>query len=136
MKYQKLNADSSNHGPDTDTDESNPRMFEVVEISSKINPINSDGVEGNNQLIFKVINGEKIYEVNELSSTSRITQLKNVIHAISNVPNHRQRLIYKGKALKPDDKTLGHFSVVTGSSVHLFPLPEIKHPTNGIFHDA
>lgn len=57
------------------------------------------------------------------SKTCKISELKTIIESISEVPTTQQRLIFKGRSVQPDDKTIDSFNIVDGSVIHLFPIP-------------
>jgi len=62
--------------------------------------------------------------MNNIQQDSTILQLKESIAVITTIVPIRQRLIFSGKQLKPDDKTISSFKIIDNSSIHLFPLPE------------
>ena len=75
-------------------------------------------------LTLKVLNKEQAHQIaGGLTLQSTILQLKLEIERVIEVPIAQQRLIYAGKSLKPDDKTLASFKVENNSTIHLFPLP-------------
>lgn len=57
------------------------------------------------------------------NKTCKISELKIIIESISEVPPSQQRLIFKGRLVQPDDKTIDSFSIVDNSVIHLFPIP-------------
>jgi Ubiquitin family len=71
----------------------------------------------------KVLFKEKSIPVEGLSTDSTIAQLKSAVENVTEVSASDQRLIFAGRPLKPDDKTLSSFKIVDGSSIHLFPIP-------------
>jgi hypothetical protein len=71
----------------------------------------------------KVLLKEKVYEVGSLNNGTKVSDFKAAVESITSVPASQQRLIFAGKQLKPDVKTLGDFKVTPGGSIHLFPLP-------------
>lgn len=81
--------------------------------------------ENTNGFRIKVLYKERTYELNDLTPTTTIMELKRRIEAITEVPVLRQRLIATGKPLKPDEKTLEFFKIIENTSVHLFPIPEV-----------
>jgi len=58
--------------------------------------------------------------------------LKLTIESTTAVPVEKQRLIYGGKQLTDNEKTLTFFKIVNGASIHLFPkvdlAPQAAHP--------
>lgn len=71
----------------------------------------------------KVLLKESSHTVSHLLPSSTVLELKNAIDAKFEVPPARQRLIYAGKQLKPDDKQLSFFKIPDNASVHVFPIP-------------
>lgn len=80
--------------------------------------------------IIKILFKEKSYEILSLCSTSTVSELKAAVEAKTNVAVSSQRLIFAGKALRPDDKTLESFKVISNSSIHLFPTPIVATTVN------
>lgn len=71
----------------------------------------------------KVLNKEATIEINDISKNATILGLKEIIFEKCDVPIDRQRLIFNGRPLKPDEKCLDELKVISGSCVHLFPIP-------------
>lgn len=71
----------------------------------------------------KIFYKEKTYVIESgiLSSSSTIGELKCKCESMCGVSVHLIRLIYGGRMLNPDDKTLGGFGLPNGAVVHLFP---------------
>ena len=61
-----------------------------------------------------------------LTDHTTVGQLKAEVEKLTNVTIHCQRLIYCGKPLKLDDKTMKSCNITPKSSIHLFPIPIIK----------
>jgi hypothetical protein len=79
---------------------------------------------GPTPFVVKVLHKEKSTTVSDgLSAQSTVLDLKLAIDSQLEVPVGSQRLIFAGRPLKPDDKTLASFKVDSGATVHLFPLP-------------
>ena len=74
-----------------------------------------------------------------ISTLSTVAALKAAIASKLEIPPQRQRLIFRGKSLKPDESILSIFKIDQGACIHLFPLPEDMvldvtraQPTTGI----
>lgn len=76
-----------------------------------------------NDFNIKVLLKESSHIFSNLHPGSTVLELKNAIEAKFEVPPARQRLIFAGKQLKPDDKQLSFFKVTNNASIHLFPIP-------------
>lgn len=70
----------------------------------------------------RVLKEEQSKEVT-LSPESTVNQLKTKIESAYGVPISHQRLVFKGKPLKPNEATLASFRVADGAAIHLFPVP-------------
>ena len=79
--------------------------------------------EPNTDFNIKVLLKESSHIFSSLKPTSTVLELKNAIESKFEVPPARQRLIYAGKQLKPDDKQLSFFKISNNASIHLFPIP-------------
>jgi hypothetical protein len=75
--------------------------------------------------VFKVtvLNKEKSYEISSLTNNTTISELKILIASITGVDVLQQRLIYSGKRLDSDNKTLNDYKITKTSVIHLFPIP-------------
>ena len=75
----------------------------------------------------RVLFKERVFIIQDdrLSADSTISDLKIAIQGACSIPSSQQRLIFSGRMLKPDDKKLNHFQITCGSSIHLFPIPEV-----------
>jgi len=94
--------------------------IESIELSQSVeNPLRR-GEEFTIRVLFK----EKTHEIHHLTPNSTITQLKNASTAVTDVPFLRQRLIFAGRPLRPDDATLSSLGLCHNAAVHLFPIPE------------
>ncbi len=78
----------------------------------------------NNGITIKVHCKEQQHEIKITTLQITILQFKEQLVSIVNIPIIRQRLIFNGKLLQPNDKYLSDFNVTHLSSIHLFPLPE------------
>jgi hypothetical protein len=63
-----------------------------------------------------------------------VLDLKDAIHIITEIPPVQQRLLFAGKRLAPDNRTLSFFKVSVQSPIHLFPtlVPQVSSNQNGI----
>ena len=68
----------------------------------------------------KVLRGNSISA--SISEDSTVEQLKNILVEESKIPVESQRLIYKGKVLKPDTQLLSHWNIEDGDAVHLIKM--------------
>ena len=71
-----------------------------------------------------VLYKEKIFDISKISSSATVASLKIRVSAVCEVSATRQRLVFSGKPLRPDSKTLESFHITSNSCIHLFPLPE------------
>lgn len=76
-----------------------------------------------NAFKLRVLNKEAVIEIFTLTGSSTILHLKQEIMKQTNVDVDAQRLIFSGKALRPDESTLASFNIGPDSTVHLFPKP-------------
>jgi hypothetical protein len=140
-RYQRVREvdNPSQHGEETVQ-----HAIELVEATpeedvSVINPLANQSSSSNRRknedsgpkFSVKVLLKESQFEVTNMTAETTIGEFKNAISQQCDIIPDRQRLIFAGKQLKPDDKTLSFFKVVSNSSVHLFPLPaqHIRVPT-------
>ena len=79
------------------------------------------------QFTLRILFKEQVHVIqnDELDVNSTIASLKRSIQTVCSISPNQQRLIFSGRLLKPDDKQLSHFKITSGSSIHLFPIPEI-----------
>jgi hypothetical protein len=75
------------------------------------------------QFTLKILHRETTSQISGLTELSTVAQLKHEIEMVTQTPAAQQRLIFSGRPLRPDDKTLKSFNITNGSSIHLFPLP-------------
>lgn len=69
----------------------------------------------------KVLNKESSVDITGLVPSSTVSDLKEVVQKEHRVDAHLQRLIFNGKPLAPDEKTLIYFGIKDQSVIHLFP---------------
>ena len=98
--------------------EQNPDVECGIELESK-----NSTTTNNDNITIKVLIKETTIEISNISKNDTIKQLKERIHTDTQILPHLQRLIYGGKPLKPDDKSLAFFKIDDNSSIHLFPIP-------------
>eukprot|EP00112_Aurelia_sp_Birch-Aquarium-sp1_P007500 Seg1817.15 transcript_id=Seg1817.15/GoldUCD/mRNA.D3Y31 product="Ubiquitin-like protein 4A" protein_id=Seg1817.15/GoldUCD/D3Y31 len=70
-------------------------------------------------LIIKVLNGNEEFNINLLENSSKILELKELIHKQRGVLVSEQRLLFKGRALTDEGKTLGEYGITENSKLHL-----------------
>ncbi len=112
-KYQRI----------TDDDKGEETGMEMSENVVKLENISLDEPEGEDQYTIKVLYKEQSHLIKGLNENSNVLQLKQLLEPIFQMSPERQRLIFAGKLLKPDNKTLESFKLLHNSSVHLFPIP-------------
>ena len=117
MKYQKVGTTV----PDEETGEIIRNDAVPIETVGGNQP--SESNEKQEQYTLKVLHKEKVHTLLGLMEQSSVGQLKIEIEKVTSVEVADQRLIFSGKSLKPDDKTLAFFKVTSNSSIHLFPMP-------------
>lgn len=117
-QYQRVSNDDSNDN------------VELGEISNPIqNPASTVNDGKPAFLSIKVLLREQVFEITGLSQTDTVGRLKEFIASATEVPTNRQRLIFSGRSLTPEDKTLSFFNIPNHGSIHLFPLPAISPAT-------
>lgn len=114
MRYHRLNDE------ETGNDAREAEMTTVVSPMVANLPAEEAKLVG---MTVKVLYRERTYEISCLTGDNTIARLKELVESSTDVPTARQRLIFSGRALAPDDKTLSFFKIQHNSSVHLFPLP-------------
>jgi hypothetical protein len=84
-----------------------------------------NGTSGSSGFHVRLLFKEKVFDIMSptLSELSTVGELKRDVEKQCDVPSNRQRLIFSGRLLSPDDKQLQFFKVKSGSSVHMFPIP-------------
>lgn len=92
-------------------------------------PAEKGGGEQNSSILtIKVLKGEQS-KVITVPKQASVAQLKSLIEPAYSVPVPQQRLVYKGKPLRPDTDSLASFHLIEGSVLHLFPLPAQATPS-------
>lgn len=81
------------------------------------------GDESLEEFSVKVLFKEKTYVAGPFIANSTVSDLKNQLITLCEVPTQQQRLIFSGRSLVPDSNTLLSFNVKNNSFIHLFPLP-------------
>jgi len=107
--------------------EQNADIESGIELETTNDNKNSNNSNINNNdddiISIKVLNKEKAIDINNISKNDTIKQLKEKVYTLTQIEIPLQRLIYGGKPLRPDDKTLSFFKIENGTTVHLFPIP-------------
>lgn len=111
-KYLKLQSDEGDNSVELSSSHGIGESF-----PSATNPILINKYE------LRILYKEKIYEILCLQKSSTVSELKAEICKKTEITPPCQRLIFSGKALKPDDKTLEFFKIENKASIHLFPVP-------------
>jgi hypothetical protein len=114
MRYHRLNDE------ETGNDVGEAEMTNVVSPMTPNLPAEEAKLVG---MTVKVLYRERTYEISCLNGDTTVVRLKELIESSTDVPAARQRLIFAGRALTPNDKTLSFFKIQHNSSIHLFPLP-------------
>ena len=110
-KYQKLGV------------EEDPDGSKGLDLSEPVAPLESAVVSLTSNFTVKILLKETNLQLPGLTDLTTIGQLKIEIEKLTNVAVNSQRLIFAGKQLKADEKTLKSFNIVENSSIHLFPIP-------------
>ena len=92
----------------------------VTEPSSSINIVS---VEESQTFSVKIILKEAHLILSNLRDETTVGQLKSEVEKLTNITIPCQRLIFSGRQLKIDSKTMKSINVVGNSSIHLFPIP-------------
>ena len=95
----------------------------AITANDNKNSNNSNTNNDDDIISIKVLNKEKAIDINNISKNDTIKQLKEKVYTLTEIEPPLQRLIYGGKPLRPDDKTLSFFKIENGTTVHLFPIP-------------
>lgn len=77
----------------------------------------------------KVLCKEKAHNITNINSKSTVAQLKNVIFTEVGISVDCQRLIFNGKLLNEDNKTIESYGVHSDGVIHLFPRLPIANST-------
>ena len=110
-KYQKLGIDED------------PDGSKGLDLSESAMPIATAAISSTSNFTIKILLKETNLQLPGLSDLTTVGQLKIEIEKLTNVAVNSQRLIFAGKQLKADEKTLKSFNIVENSSIHLFPIP-------------
>jgi hypothetical protein len=81
----------------------------------------SKGMTSSN-LKIKILKGEQSKEIT-VPPLATVAQLKSIVETAYSVPVAQQRLVFKGKPLRPNEDSLASFHIISNSVIHLFPLP-------------
>lgn len=107
--YQKLGSDEEAGCPSS-----------VAEPSSSVKIVS---VEENRSFSVKIILKEAHLTLSNLRDETTVGQLKSEVEKLTNITIPFQRLIFAGRQLKTDSKTMKSINIVGNSSIHLFPIP-------------
>jgi hypothetical protein len=133
-----MTAMHSEHGTATGTemieisiDEQNPMSPASTSPSVSTTSDNGSTPKSNDETSEKdgfhmrVMHKETVLDIRSptLSVASSVLELKKAIEAQCTIPPNRQRLIFAGRLLTPDDKPLQFFKLSSGNTVHMFPTP-------------
>eukprot|EP01041_Mallomonas_annulata_P009744 gene9744-20266_t len=80
------------------------------------------------QFSIRILCKEKSHAIDSLSVQSTVKDLKNNILGQLEIPLECQRLIFNGKILQPEDKSLESFGIQNNAAIHLFPKQVINKP--------
>jgi hypothetical protein len=86
----------------------------------------------------KVLNKEASIELKNLSASTTVGELKEMVQKGHKVSTTLQRLIFCGKPLAPDDKTLISFGIKDQSVIHLFarvPTSVVSNESEAVSHE-
>ena len=135
--YQRVNPDGdgdNDNYPDAVISPLQQTPSIPVVISSSNTGVNSSvpDVKGTNadNLTLKVLKGEQSKTITVPKQAS-VAQLKSLIEPAHDVPVAQQRLVFKGKPLRPNEDSLSSFHITNGSTLHLFPLPATATTASG-----
>ena len=70
-------------------------------------------------LTIKVLSGNEEFKINSQENSSRISELKEIIYRQRGIPVNEQRLLFKGRALTDEAKTLQEYGITENSKLHL-----------------
>eukprot|EP00877_Chromochloris_zofingiensis_P010285 jgi/Chrzof1/550/Cz01g20040.t1 len=90
----------------------------------------SESAEATGNISIKVKTMEPASYKLDVSASMAVTALKSELLAICNIPVDRQRLIYKGRVLR-DDQRLNDVGVQSGHTIHLVERPADATPSQG-----
>lgn len=85
--------------------------------------INEENEIENDLIKIKILQQDKIFIINNLTSQTTILQLKERILKEYKINILQQRLIYCGKPLQPNEKILNDFNIKNDCIIHLFIRP-------------
>ena len=114
MRYHRLN----NQEPSGEAD--GTEMSEVISPMANTERGELAKLVG---MTVKILYRERTYEISCLTPETTVARLKELVASSTEIEQSRVRLIFSGRALAPDDKTLAFFKIEHQSSIHLFPLP-------------
>lgn len=78
-----------------------------------------------------VLMKEKSYQITGLTPKTKLLELKEKIKNSTDISVLQQRLIFTGRRLDSDEKTLSDFKITQSCTIHLFPLPNAVPISSG-----
>lgn len=104
-------------------DEETGEREDVTVGAASSNPLGPDNGIQIKTFGVKILLKEACLQLPNLNDQTTVGQLKAEVETLTKITVNCQRLIFSGKQLKPDDKTIKSFNIVANSSIHLFPIP-------------
>lgn len=91
-----------------------------LELSSNVRAAVADGVS---TFAVKILYKEKASEI-VIGKSESLRSLKAAVQRVASVEIERQRLIFQGKILTPNESSIESLNIKNGSSIHLFPIQQ------------
>lgn len=73
-------------------------------------------------IVVKTVNNVT-YPLLRISSITSILALKSLVSSVTNIPEERQRLIYRGRVLE-DERSIHDYQIMSGHTLHMVARPE------------
>ena len=73
----------------------------------------------------QIINFKREIKEAEVTENTTLEQLKVKVQELFNIPMPQQRLLYKGKGLNENAKTMQDYGIINGDLINLMSLPVI-----------
>ena len=70
-------------------------------------------------LTIKVLNANEEFKINSQENSPKLSELKELIYKQRGLPVNEQRLLFKGRALTDEGKTLQEYGITENSKLHL-----------------
>lgn len=90
-----------------------------------------ESIDTSDSFSVTVLIKEKSYQIVGLTKSTKLFELKEKIKNATDVSILQQRLIFTGKRLDSDNKTLCDFKITQPCTIHLFPLPNANSIVSG-----